>query len=298
MQCPKCKTVNDVDSKFCCKCGGKLPEVSAPSDSQAGGFLDKVDGEIKKMDSEIDQKINGINREIGVDTRFVESREKPVVKIVSHVTGTVTQGERKIQDIKSPKNTITIITSDGRRVPASIVKIIESCDLALIKSEAYIGEPLAVNEGPEPGRGSTVIAIGSPLGLPGSITKGIVSAVRERNNIAFIQTDVAINPGNSGGPLFSGDGIVIGVNRQKVAFTEGLGFAVSARHIIEHFSGLISCRSRVGQTISNKNFLDHLASSVVTIETEVGSGSGFVISKDGYIVTNVHVVAPKNEESE
>ena len=70
--------------------------------------------------------------------------------------------------------------------------------------------------------GDLAIAIGSPLGLEGTVTAGIISALnrpvtagepeRHRRFINAIQTDAAINPGNSGGALVNGDGEVIGVN--------------------------------------------------------------------------------------
>jgi hypothetical protein len=95
--------------------------------------------------------------------------------------------------------------------------------------------------------GETVEAIGHPGGLEFSITRGIISGLREITStyapggkpIRFIQTDAAMNPGNSGGPLFLNNN-VIGVNTQKVASIaiEGLGFAI-------HYSELSDFLSRV-----------------------------------------------------
>jgi S1-C subfamily serine protease len=61
-------------------------------------------------------------------------------------------------------------------------------------------------------RGQSIFAIGSPLNLNGTVTNGIVSAIRRSNCQTWIQTSAAINPGNSGGPLFDQFGRVIGVN--------------------------------------------------------------------------------------
>ncbi|MEJ5172658.1 MAG: Do family serine endopeptidase [Hydrogenothermaceae bacterium] len=78
--------------------------------------------------------------------------------------------------------------------------------------------------------GSTVIAIGSPLGLTDTITTGIVSAknrqIEDRPGEGFIQTDAAINPGNSGGPLVNIRGEVVGINTAIIQGAQGLGFAV------------------------------------------------------------------------
>ncbi|WP_457641890.1 Do family serine endopeptidase [Persephonella sp.] len=78
--------------------------------------------------------------------------------------------------------------------------------------------------------GATVIAIGSPLGLTGTVTMGIISAldrsIEGHPGEGFIQTDAAINPGNSGGPLINLEGEVIGINTAIIAGAQGLGFAV------------------------------------------------------------------------
>jgi serine protease Do len=78
--------------------------------------------------------------------------------------------------------------------------------------------------------GATVIAIGSPLGLSGTVTMGIVSAldraIEGHPGEGFIQTDAAINPGNSGGPLINLEGEVVGINTAIIAGAQGLGFAV------------------------------------------------------------------------
>ena len=102
------------------------------------------------------------------------------------------------------------------------------------------------NEG---GVGTDVVAIGTPLGLEWSLSKGVVSAIRKdkkrkdpksMNGIKFIQTDAAINPGNSGGPLIATEtGTVIGVNTFKQVRSdteiEGLNFAVSAEELKKAF---------------------------------------------------------------
>jgi serine protease Do len=107
-------------------------------------------------------------------------------------------------------------------------------DLALIKAQAR-GVPAKVYTDTALQLGNSVDVIGHPGGLQFSITRGIISGIREINSnyapggrkVRFIQTDAAINPGNSGGPLFLNDQ-VIGVNTQKVAAVniEGLNFAV------------------------------------------------------------------------
>ena len=78
--------------------------------------------------------------------------------------------------------------------------------------------------------GQTVLAIGSPLGLKGTVTMGIISALNRNmelsSAVSFIQTDAPINPGNSGGPLVNVKGEVVGINTAILAGAQGLGFAV------------------------------------------------------------------------
>ena len=83
--------------------------------------------------------------------------------------------------------------------------------------------------------GDEVFAIGNPLGLERSVSQGIVST-RNRNfeGLVYIQTTAQINPGNSGGPLFNTRGEVVGVTNMKLAFGEGLGFAIPVAYL-KHF---------------------------------------------------------------
>jgi serine protease Do len=82
--------------------------------------------------------------------------------------------------------------------------------------------------------GDAVFAIGNPLGLERSVSQGIVSKHnRAEEGMVYIQTTAQINPGNSGGPLFNNRGEVIGVNTWKIMFTEGIGFAIPIRYVLD-----------------------------------------------------------------
>jgi S1-C subfamily serine protease len=99
-------------------------------------------------------------------------------------------------------------------------------DVALVK----VNVPMAVltsayEEGHPPAIGDSVVAYGSPLGLAGSATVGIVSAIRG----GYIQTDAQINHGNSGGPLVNASGEVIGLTTLGYGEGSGVGFAVDIR---------------------------------------------------------------------
>lgn len=76
-------------------------------------------------------------------------------------------------------------------------------------------------------QGDGIIAIGNPLGLERSVSRGIVSStLRTMGNLRFIQTDASINPGNSGGPLFNERGEVVAVACAGFAFFDGLAFGI------------------------------------------------------------------------
>ena len=113
---------------------------------------------------------------------------------------------------------------------ASVVRSDSAADLALLRVSGYEGPSLQIAESDDEPVGSDVIAMGSPLGLEGTVTRGIISARRSIAGVAYVQIDAAINPGNSGGPLLTDKGVVIGVNTWKVGAnrTESLGFAIAA----------------------------------------------------------------------
>lgn len=131
---------------------------------------------------------------------------------------------------------------DGRRVDAEIVGRSPSYDLAVLRTEAGDLQPVVFGDSATVAVGDPVIAVGSPLGLEGTVTSGIISALNrpvtaggasEQSYINALQTDAAINPGNSGGPLVDGAGRVIGVNSAIASLgmgaevgSIGLGFAI------------------------------------------------------------------------
>ena len=129
---------------------------------------------------------------------------------------------------------------DGDELPAKLVGKDPSTDLAVIEVDSNDvpaeTKPLELASSSQLRPGDVAIAIGSPFGLEGSVTTGIISAldreIQSPNGFAIdgvLQTDAAINPGNSGGPLLDADGRVIGVNSQIASSSRqssGVGFAV------------------------------------------------------------------------
>jgi putative serine protease PepD len=118
---------------------------------------------------------------------------------------------------------VDVVLRSGKRVSGRVTALDEQHDLATV--EAPVSLPVLLPARGRPAIGSKVVAIGSPLGLSGSVSEGVVSAVRRRHGAGrLIQTDLSVNPGNSGGPLLDSRGRVIGVTSSRAA--AGISFAV------------------------------------------------------------------------
>lgn len=140
-------------------------------------------------------------------------------------------------------NKITVVLYDGREMPAEIVGIDPSTDVAVLKVDGSGFDFLPLGNSEESEIGEWVIAIGSPFQLQATVTVGVISATGRQNlRITdfedFIQTDAAINPGNSGGPLINLQGQAIGINTaivSKSGASAGIGFAIPsnmAQHVM------------------------------------------------------------------
>jgi putative serine protease PepD len=129
---------------------------------------------------------------------------------------------------------IQVAFNDGTTVPAALVGSNTGADLAVIRVSVAAStlHPLTLGSSASVRVGDSVYAIGSPFGLSGSLSEGIVSNLGQTgagNLTGLIQTDAAINPGNSGGPLVNAQGQVIGVNNSiesPVDGNVGVGFAI------------------------------------------------------------------------
>lgn len=104
-------------------------------------------------------------------------------------------------------------------------------DLAIIKIAGFDLPAIELGNSNQVSPGEQVVLIGSPEGLQGSVTTGVVSAVRDLEGFKIIQTDAAANPGNSGGPLLNSSGQVIGVLDFKLRGSENLNFALPINYI-------------------------------------------------------------------
>jgi S1-C subfamily serine protease len=145
--------------------------------------------------------------------------------------------------VVSGGGTIRVVLWNGKSYRAELVGEDPSTDLAVLRIDAPASAlvPLQLTDSSEVEVGDTVVAIGSPFGLDGTLTSGIVSALHRQitapNDFSIadsIQTDAAINHGNSGGPLLDARGRVIGVNTQiesESGGNVGIGFAVPSNTV-------------------------------------------------------------------
>src|SRR5580704_6444597 len=134
----------------------------------------------------------------------------------AHVVGRATSG--------------TASFSDGTSAPFRVVGADPLSDLAVLRANGPTPEPAELGEADKLVVGQLVVAIGNPLGLAGSVTAGVISALgrslpaRGRVIEDVIQTDAALNPGNSGGALADSNARVVGINTAVAGV--GLGLAV------------------------------------------------------------------------
>ncbi len=132
---------------------------------------------------------------------------------------------------------IKVKLHNGVSVRARILKKSVDHDLAVLElmNKGLEHEVMSLGTVNDLHTGHEVVAIGTPLGLRNTATRGIVSAIRTVENITLVQTDAALNPGNSGGPLLDERGRVIGINTIK--FGDSLALAVAIDHLTDLLAG-------------------------------------------------------------
>jgi putative serine protease PepD len=159
------------------------------------------------------------------------------------------------QHVVDDAQSVTVRFPDGDEIDARVVGADSSSDVAVLELESVPTgvTPLELGSSEALEIGDLVVAIGSPFGLEGTVTSGIVSALHRELTApdgftidGAIQTDAAINPGNSGGPLLDGQGRVIGINSQIASSSggnEGIGYAVPIETAKEVADALIAGRT-------------------------------------------------------
>jgi S1-C subfamily serine protease len=138
--------------------------------------------------------------------------------------------------VENANRGIEVQLSNKHKYSAKVIGTDHSHDLALLQIDAPNLQPVTLADSNDLLVGQKVYAIGNPFGLAGTMTRGIISAIRPIRGAEgapiedAIQTDAAINPGNSGGPLLNSRGEVIGINTMIASNgaeqSSGIGFAI------------------------------------------------------------------------
>ncbi len=208
------------------------------------------------------------------------------------------------------KPTTTVTFADGSTAPFTVVGTDPLSDIAVVRAEGVSDlTPITIGSSADLRVGQNVVAIGSPLGLEGTVTTGIVSALnrpvstagdtKNQNTVLdAIQTDAAINPGNSGGALVNMNGELVGINSAIATLggdavggpkggSIGLGFAIpvdQAKRIADELisSGKAS-RASLGVQVSN----DTTSNGAKIVEVTEGGAAEAAGLPSGAVVTKV-----------
>jgi S1-C subfamily serine protease len=136
---------------------------------------------------------------------------------------------------ESADSNLQVLRGRGQPLKADLIRKNANLDLALIKVDKLFDKTYRIPPKTEPERRNTAYAIGTPgsVELGQTLTKGIISGVRELDGNQYIQSDVSVNPGSSGGPLVNGQGHLLGVVSGKLTGigTEGISFSLQAHSL-------------------------------------------------------------------
>jgi putative serine protease PepD len=208
-------------------------------------------------------------------------------------TGHILTNNHVISLAATANASINVTLANGKNYGAELVGRDVAYDLAVIKIAVTDAPALQLGDSDKVQVGDGVIAIGSPLGLTGTVTSGIISAknrpvtsgrgTRESSFINALQTDAAINPGNSGGPLVDLSGAVVGIN--SAIATTGSGFGGQSGSIGLGFAIPINqARKTADQLIKNGSSTYPIMG--VSLDTRY-SGVGAKIPKEaGSVIPN------------
>ena len=217
---------------------------SSPIAVLSGGSIEPVVGSVAAVAAAVQPSVVQLNvsgsQGDGTGTGFVVSSDGYIVTN-DHVAGDA-----------GNDGTIDVTFVDGSTATGTLVGGDPGYDIAVVKVDRTELPALTLGSSDTVNVGDIAIAIGSPLGLQGTVTSGIISALNRpvtaggQGDTAYInaiQTDAAINPGNSGGPLVNMAGEVVGVNsaiatvgRGDAVGSIGLGFAIpidTAKRIVD-----------------------------------------------------------------
>ena len=190
--------------------------------------------------------------------------------------------------------TATVTFSDGRTVPFEVVGADPADDIAVIRAQGVSGlTPIEIGSSKDLQVGENVVAIGSPLGLQGTVTTGIISSLNrpvttgdestgQHSVMNAIQTDAAINPGNSGGALVDMDGKLIGVNSAIASLGGGDGSGGGqAGSIGLGFAIPVDQAKKIADQLVSTGTVQHASLGVKLSNDQSGTGATIAGVADG-----------------
>jgi S1-C subfamily serine protease len=212
-----------------------------------------------------------------------------------------------VVSLAATSGTIQVVFGDDSRAPAKIVGRDPATDLAVIKVDHSPLTVASLGDSSKLAVGDPVIAIGSPLGLQGTVTTGIVSALDRAVHVSgegtdtdavidAIQTDAAINPGNSGGALVDASGAVIGIPSAIAALgasggstqsgSIGLGFAIPMNVVTDIAQQLIKNGKAVHATLeaSTRSVTDGTRYGAYILQVTPGGAAAKAGLKEGDVI--------------
>jgi S1-C subfamily serine protease len=246
-RCPSCTTVINIPSQV-----EVLPTLEQASKPQASFSPQDL------FEYVIDSVV-GILPEDGFGSGVIID-PNGIIATNRHVVGT--------------NNNVIVRLNDGCEHEGEVIRSFRDIDLAFVKADhlAQINKYAEFAEGDKIKVGEPVYAVGHPLGLQNTLTRGIVSAVgRLIEGVQYIQTDASINPGNSGGPLFNEAAKLIGINTLILRESQGLGFAIPVDVVVERYQSTVNDIKNTylksycgvcGNVSSNYNYCEHCGAEI------------------------------------
>jgi len=198
---------------------------------------------------------------------------------------------------------ILVTLADNRTYPADLIIGTRKSDVALLRLRARPGEkftPITFAADDDLYLGETVMALGNPFGLGGSVSRGILSSKTRRSAAQdgvlemedWLQTDAAINPGNSGGPLVNLAGNLIGLNVAIIKTGQGIGFAIPVKRLSEALGEIFTPEALRAMWFGAAFATTNNGVSVRSVEADSPAEKGGL--REGDVVLRVNAVAPRS----
>lgn len=224
-----------------------------------------------------------------LSTSEIVAKVKPSI---AHIVGGLIEGTGIIIDsrgyiltnnhVVEEVNSVTVRIQGRNAISAEVEHRNPDLDIAILKCSGYGYPYVTLGSAHSINLGDDVVAIGYPLGsLLGddpSMSKGIVSAFRNIDHVAYIQTDAPANPGSSGGPLINQYAEVVGIVTWGMSETEGMNFAIDINSIRDYIDDILEQLSGVG--LSTKTITQTAVQAQTITRTIIGTTTKTVITTD------------------